>query len=70
MDDVIDLTPHCDDPALTTAGILYAAMRLEGHSDFVAGSFMRNAKRAEGKAVHGVEAVRDFLNRGPAALCT
>ena len=68
MNDVIDLTPQLDEPILTTTGVYYAALRAEGHSDFIAVAFMRSATRASGEAVHGVEAVRAFLRGGPSAL--
>jgi|GEM_PF-3754565 hypothetical protein len=64
---VIDLTP-CGAPMLTTDVILYAALRAEGESDFVAGCFMRNAKRATGAARLELAEVRAFLRDGPAAV--
>lgn len=68
LDEVIDLTHHCDEPTLTTRGTYLAALLAEGHSEFAATSFARNAKPSTGIAQYGVDAVRRFLKLGPRGL--
>ena len=61
MDEVVDFTPHREAPFLTTRGAIYAALRADGESDFIAASYAFNARPAAGVAAHGFDDVRALL---------
>ena len=69
LDELIDLAPYCDTPALACRGTVYEVQRARGESDFIAASYAFNTRPAQRAGVPlTARQVHAFLDHGPAAL--